>query len=101
MKLQSLLLLVCLIAHASAIVIHYYSYYGNQGDFVVGSASIRDHKAQGLVDGLSRWSSGRFTAYRGGDAVIVYNLQIAASEQTARRLLGEMNSMVAHFAADG
>lgn len=101
MKFQPLLSLAFLIANALAVQVHYYAYYGNRGDFVFRTGSIRDHKAHGLVDGLHRWSDEHFTAYRSGPSVIVYNVRLASDEETARRLLGEMYSLVAHFAADG
>lgn len=101
MKLRLVLLTICLIARASAIAVDYYSYYHIHSTFVNRRGTIRDHKAQALVDGLSRWSSGLFDAYHHGGGIIVVNLQLAADRQSAQRLLGEMYSLVAHYAADG
>lgn len=104
MKLKLLFFGSLLATHASAVVVHYLAFYnGGANSYTSRTGSIRDHKAQGLIDGLYRWSGGEFEAYRlpGGTSVVVKNNNLAPNLEIAGRVLGEMYSLVAHFAADG
>lgn len=99
MKVQCFFIGALLGAHAALIPVLYFCEY--PGSNVSRYGTIQDHKVSALVNGLSRWSDGRFEAYEGGaGAVVVKTIRAAPDAATARRLLGEMYSLVARFAAD-
>lgn len=100
MKLQFLFVGACLLADALAVPLLFYSYYRGTNIPLQRNGSIRDHKAQALVDGMRRWSSHRFEAFRSGGYVVVRSRERASDEEDARRVLNEMVSLVAHYAAD-
>lgn len=94
---------VVLLATVSATPMNFYCYYRANGLVALEGAqgSIRDHKAHGVVDGISRWSSERFRAYMAGRMLVVVANTVERDRTAAVRVVGEMRSLVAHYASDG